>query len=82
MHCVCTVLLFDETSKDILTYGVAADVFERGGAQIFLIFGSLYKLFGRDLAFFMLLEGVFQHFFAVTWAILQQSGQKFVDLQY
>ena len=53
VHCVCTVLLFDETSKNNLTFGVAADGFERQGSQ-FLIFGSLYiSPLAGDLAFFL-----------------------------
>ena len=57
VHCVCTVLRFNETSKTILTFGVAADGFERQGSQGF-IFGPLHKPFIRGRSIFMLLEGV------------------------
>ena len=79
VHCVCTVLLFDETSKTNLSFGVAADGFERQGSQFF-IFGPLYKPFGRGLSVFHAIGGhFFRHIVAITWAILEQSGQKFVD---
>ena len=59
LHCVCTVPLFDETSKNILTFGVAADGFEWQGSQYFLFLGPFTSSVAGDLAFFMLLEGVF-----------------------
>ena len=59
VHCGCAVLLFDETSKNILTFEEAVDGFERQG--------PLYKPFGRG-RFLCCVESVFSIFFAISWA--------------
>ena len=77
VHCVCTVLLFDETSKNNLTFGVAADGSERQGSQ-FLIFGSLYKPFGRGLSvFYRRVDGLFMAYFCYNLGYSSAIGGEF-----